>query len=204
MVTNIFRAVIDHECLREALTPLQEIDIQFLKQPYHSHWSFTPAHKQQILGLIGLGKSEGQQTYVLMLSKADTDCFSNRKTGMARRRVQYGVVDASDADVGAGAPGFRATWQSKALLKLSVDTAANLFSAQKKIASAFYRFRLIIVPNSLSDYILHILDPSLSSEMINNTILNASGAAVEFADIDGTALQFVTETVSQASICLAC
>ncbi|DBA86962.1 TPA: hypothetical protein ACH3X2_000353 [Trebouxia sp. C0005] len=153
---------------------------------------------------------------------------------MARRRVQYGVVDASDADVGAGAPGFRATWQSKALLKLSVDTAANLFSAQKKIASAFYRFRLIIVPNSLSDYIvslslldlfawglrslyhsakshnwfcgvqLHILDPSLSSEMINNTILNASGAAVEFADIDGTALQFVTETVSQASICLAC
>ncbi|KAA6421018.1 MAG: hypothetical protein FRX49_09157 [Trebouxia sp. A1-2] len=113
---------------------------------------------------------------------------------MARRRVQYGVVDASDADVGAGAPGFRATWQSKALLKLSVDTAANLFSAQKKIASAFYRFRLIIVPNSLSDYILHILDPSLSSEMINNTILNASGAAVEFADIDGTALQFVTET----------
>ena len=90
--------------------------------------------------------------------------------------------------------------------------------------SAFDKFRLIIVPNNLSDYTvssslldlfawgvrrchhsakshnwfcgvqLHILDPSLGSEMINNTILNASGAAVKFADIDGTALQFVTET----------
>ena len=42
---------------------------------------------------------------------------------MARRRVQYGVVNAADADVGAGAPGFRATWQSKddlrQLLKMS-------------------------------------------------------------------------------------
>lgn len=112
----------------------------------------------------------------------------------------------------------------QALLKLGVDTAANLFSAQKKIQSAFDKFRLIIVPNNLSDYTvslslldlfawgvrrchhsakshnrfcgvqLHILDPSLGSEMINNTILNASGAAVKFADIDGTALQFVTET----------
>ncbi|KAL0035617.1 hypothetical protein WJX79_002984 [Trebouxia sp. C0005] len=32
---------------------------------------------------------------------------------MARRRVQYGVVDASDAEVGAGAPGFRTMWHSK-------------------------------------------------------------------------------------------
>ncbi len=32
---------------------------------------------------------------------------------MTSRRVQYGVVNASDADVGAGAPGFRAAWQSK-------------------------------------------------------------------------------------------
>ena len=30
--------------------------------------------------------------------------------------------------------------------------------------------------------------------MIDNTILNASGAAVKFADIDGTVLQFVTGT----------
>ena len=110
----------------------------------------------------------------------------------------------------------------QAQLKLDVDTAANLFSAQKKIESAFDKFRLIIVPNSLSDYTvssslldlfawrvrhhsakshnwfcgvqLHILDPSLGSEMINNTILSASGVAVKFADIDGTALQFVTET----------
>ena len=112
----------------------------------------------------------------------------------------------------------------QALLKLDVDTAANLFSAQKKIKGAFDKFRLIIVPNNLSDYIvslslldlfawglhrchhsaksnnwfcgvqLHVLDPSLGSEMINNTILNASGAAVKFADIDGAALQFVTET----------
>ena len=88
------------------------------------------------------------------------------------------------------------------------------------------KFRLIIVPNNLSDYTvslslldlfawgskslsslsqvtqlvfkvcglqLHILDPSLGSEMVHKTILNASGAAVKFADIDGTALQFVTE-----------
>ncbi|DBA95588.1 TPA: hypothetical protein ACH3X3_013437 [Trebouxia sp. C0006] len=121
---------------------------------------------------------------------------------------------------------YKRDWpaQIAALLKLGVDTAANLFSAQKKIESAFDKFRLIIVPNNLSDYTvslslldlfawgvrrchhsakshnwfcgvqLHILDPSLGSEMINNTILNASGAAVKFADIDGTALQFVTET----------
>ncbi len=36
---------------------------------------------------------------------------------MARRPVQYGVVDAADAAVAAGAPGSRATWQSKADLK---------------------------------------------------------------------------------------
>ena len=108
----------------------------------------------------------------------------------------------------------------QALLKLGVDTAANLFSAQKKIESAFDKFRLIIVPSNFSDYIvslslklldlfvwglrrchpsakshnwfcagqLHILDPSLGSEIINNTIFSASGAAVKFADIDGTAL----------------
>jgi len=43
---------------------------------------------------------------------------------MARRRVQYGIVDAADADVAAGAPGFRTTWQSKADLKeklMSID-----------------------------------------------------------------------------------
>ncbi|DBB02901.1 TPA: hypothetical protein ACH3X1_013504 [Trebouxia sp. C0004] len=39
---------------------------------------------------------------------------------MAKRRVQYGVVNASDVDVGAGAPGFRATWQSKADLTQQV------------------------------------------------------------------------------------
>lgn len=91
---------------------------------------------------------------------------------------------------------YKRDWpaQTAAQLKLDVDTAANLFSAQKKIQSAFDKFRLIIVPNNLSDYTLHILDPSLGSEMINNAILGASGAAVKFADIDGTALQFVTET----------
>ena len=40
----------------------------------------------------------------------------------------------------------------QAQLKLDVDTAANLFSAQKKIESAFDKFRLFIVPNNLSDY----------------------------------------------------
>ncbi|KAL0042934.1 hypothetical protein WJX79_004298 [Trebouxia sp. C0005] len=44
----------------------------------------------------------------------------SRKAGMARRRVQYGVVNASDADVGTGAPGFRATWQSKDDLRQQV------------------------------------------------------------------------------------
>ncbi|KAL3131377.1 hypothetical protein ABBQ38_007692 [Trebouxia sp. C0009 RCD-2024] len=32
---------------------------------------------------------------------------------MTKRPVQYGVVDAPDADVAAAAPGFRAVWQSK-------------------------------------------------------------------------------------------
>jgi len=39
-------------------------------------------------------------------------------------RVQYGVVDAVDADVAAGSPVFRATWQSKDDLKekmMSID-----------------------------------------------------------------------------------
>lgn len=39
---------------------------------------------------------------------------------MARRGVQYMVVNAPDGDVGPGAPGFRATWQSKADLKRQV------------------------------------------------------------------------------------
>ncbi|KAL0020581.1 hypothetical protein WJX77_005535 [Trebouxia sp. C0004] len=41
---------------------------------------------------------------------------------------------------------------------------------------------------------LHILDPSIGSEMINNTVLSASGAAVAFSDIDGNLLRFATET----------
>lgn len=45
---------------------------------------------------------------------------------MARRRVQYGVVNASDADVGAGAPGFRATWQSKDDLRQQVMTISDV------------------------------------------------------------------------------
>jgi len=36
---------------------------------------------------------------------------------MPRRVVQYGVVDAADAEVAAGAPAFRAIWQSKEDLK---------------------------------------------------------------------------------------
>ena len=50
----------------------------------------------------------------------------------------------------------------QALLKLGVDTAANLFSAQKKIESAFDNFKLIIVPNNLSDYtVITIISLSL-------------------------------------------
>jgi len=44
----------------------------------------------------------------------------------------------------------------QAQLKLDVDTAANLFSAQKKIENAFDKFRLIIVPTNLSDYIVSL------------------------------------------------
>lgn len=43
---------------------------------------------------------------------------------MSRRMVQYGVVDAADAEVASGAPGFWAIWQSKADLKetlMSID-----------------------------------------------------------------------------------
>ena len=57
------------------------------------------------------------QAYVLMLPRADHDRCSNRKAGMARRVVQYMVSNVRDADVGPGAPGFRATWQSKDRLK---------------------------------------------------------------------------------------
>ena len=66
------------------------------------------------------------QPGVLMLPKANNDCCSNRKTGMSRRRVQYGVVNASDADVGAGAPGFRATWQSKDDLRQQVTEISDV------------------------------------------------------------------------------
>ena len=56
----------------------------------------------------------------LCCPNADHKCCLYRKAGMARRRVQYGVVTASDADVGAGAPGFRTTWQSKDDLRQQV------------------------------------------------------------------------------------
>ena len=45
---------------------------------------------------------------------------------MARRRVQYGVVNASDADVGAEAPGFRAAWQSKEDLRQQLTKKINV------------------------------------------------------------------------------
>ena len=45
---------------------------------------------------------------------------------MARRRVQSGIVNASDADVGAGAPGFRATWQSKDDLRQQVMNISDV------------------------------------------------------------------------------
>lgn len=58
-----------------------------------------------------LGKLLVHQTSEL--AKADkVSCFH---TGVVkeRRAVQYGVVDASDVDVAAGAPGFSAVFQSK-------------------------------------------------------------------------------------------
>ena len=48
------------------------------------------------------------------------------KTGMARRSVQYGIVNAPDVDVGAGAPGFRATWQSKDDLRQQVMNISDV------------------------------------------------------------------------------
>ena len=39
---------------------------------------------------------------------------------MSRTVVQYGVEDAAGADVAAGAPAFRAIWQSKADLQEQV------------------------------------------------------------------------------------
>ena len=38
-----------------------------------------------------------------------------------------------------------------------------------------------------------MLDPSLGSEIVSNTILSDFGAAIRFADINGKQLQFVTE-----------
>ena len=66
-----------------------------------------------------------------MLPKADDDCFANRKTGMVTRRVQYGVVNALDADVGAGAPGFGTTWQSKDDLRLQLLRMSDVPSSGK-------------------------------------------------------------------------
>ena len=40
---------------------------------------------------------------------------------------------------------------------------------------------------------MHILDPSLNSELNNNTILSDSGAAIRFADINRNQLRFVTQ-----------
>ena len=37
-------------------------------------------------------------------------------------------------------------------MHLDVDSAVNMFSAQKKIERAFDRYRLIIVPESLTDF----------------------------------------------------
>ena len=72
---------------------------------------------------------EGPATSRFMLSEANNDCCSNTRTGMAGRRVQYGVVNAADADVGAGAPDFGATWQSKDNLRQQIikmsDVPAN-------------------------------------------------------------------------------
>ncbi len=45
---------------------------------------------------------------------------------MNERVVQYGLVDAADADVGLAAPGFRAIWQSKAELKQRVLAKKNI------------------------------------------------------------------------------
>lgn len=47
---------------------------------------------------------------------------------MARRPVQYGVVNMPAADVPTGAPGFRATWQSNADLRdqlMAIDGMPN-------------------------------------------------------------------------------
>ncbi len=48
------------------------------------------------------------------------------KAVMNERAVQYGVADAADADVGPAAPGFRASWQSKAELKQRVLAKKNV------------------------------------------------------------------------------
>ncbi|KAL0030744.1 hypothetical protein WJX77_004484 [Trebouxia sp. C0004] len=46
---------------------------------------------------------------------------------------------------------YKPSWPAEtgAELKLDVNTAAKMFSAHKKIESAFDKFRLIIVPNFL-------------------------------------------------------
>ena len=38
--------------------------------------------------------------------QADVDNYISPAGAVMRRRVQYGIVDAADADVAAGAPGF--------------------------------------------------------------------------------------------------
>jgi hypothetical protein len=40
---------------------------------------------------------------------------------------------------------------------------------------------------------VHILDPTLGPQMINNNIQNADGSPIRFAELDGTLLHFATE-----------
>ncbi|KAL0026982.1 hypothetical protein WJX79_005762 [Trebouxia sp. C0005] len=79
-------------------------------------------------------------------------------------------------------------------LHLDVDSAANMFSAQKKIKRAFDRFRLIIVPESLTAFKVSCAHfGSLGPQMINNNTQNAAGSPIRFAELDGTLLHFATE-----------
>lgn len=39
---------------------------------------------------------------------------------------------------------------------------------------------------------VHVLDPTLGPQMINNHIQNADGSPIRFAELDGTLLQFAT------------
>jgi hypothetical protein len=123
---------------------------------------------------------------------------------MARRRVQYGIVDAADADVAAGAPGFRTTWQSKADLKeklMSIDDVPKDCKLYFWDGQLWLRWEdLDDLPGSEHDPLrIKVVRPQHAGEMVFSQNCNR----VDKGCLDGGALQDArgAHAFSAASCC---